>query len=419
LNLTTVIKELLYTLKKDKVRKALVLYVTMVIGIVAGILLSMLNTRMLGKEMYGDFKFVQNLFTFAQSFLTVGIFYSGGRIIATQRVPEKRRELFGTVLIFAAFISLALVIFGCAFSFFEEGIFGNSLKWVIMACLPLAFVFPLQLCLEQLLQGDYQIYTLSIHRLAPRIVNIVILLALYTFFEYKLILNLEIFLLSMAIPMVWIVIWLKPKFTNFKENTRILWKENKTYGNPVYIGAITGVATAQIASFTLSYFIDNINVGFFALAITATTPLAMLPVAFGTTMFKEFVTLPRIPSKITIYTTLMGVTTLAAFLLAIGFLIRWLYPPEFEPVIGLCYWTAIGSTLHGFGDFINRFISAKGKGKILRNSNFILGIINVTGYIGLVYLWGVQGAAVTKLIAGLAYLLNMLYFYFIIIKKEK
>jgi O-antigen/teichoic acid export membrane protein len=390
----------------------------MVIGVVAGIILSKLNTTMLGPALYGDFKFVQNLFTFAQTFLTIGIFYSGGRIIAFQKDPEKRREFYGTIIIYTAIISLALIIVGGIFSFFEEGLFGNNLKWVILACLPLAFVFPLQLCLEQLLQGDYRIYTLSFHRLASKILNIIILLALYTYFEYKLILNLEIFLLSMAIPMILIILWLKPKFNCFKSNTKLLWKENKTYGNPVYIGAITGVASAQIASFSLSYFVDNVNVGFFALAITATTPLAMLPVAFGTTLFKDFVSLPKIPAKVVLYTLIMGICTLALFQLVIGFLIRWIFLPEFAPVINLCYITAIGSTLHGFGDFINRFISAKGKGKVLRNSNFILGILNVAGYIGLVYLWGIKGAAVTKLVAGFAYMLNMLYFYFIIIRKR-
>jgi O-antigen/teichoic acid export membrane protein len=357
----------------------------MVIGVVAGIILSKLNTTMLGPALYGDFKFVQNLFTFAQTFLTIGIFYSGGRIIAFQKDPEKRREFYGTIIIYTAIISLALIIVGGIFSFFEEGLFGNNLKWVILACLPLAFVFPLQL---------------------------------YTYFEYKLILNLEIFLLSMAIPMILIILWLKPKFNCFKSNTKLLWKENKTYGNPVYIGAITGVASAQIASFSLSYFVDNVNVGFFALAITATTPLAMLPVAFGTTLFKDFVSLPKIPAKVVLYTLIMGICTLALFQLVIGFLIRWIFLPEFAPVINLCYITAIGSTLHGFGDFINRFISAKGKGKVLRNSNFILGILNVAGYIGLVYLWGIKGAAVTKLVAGFAYMLNMLYFYFIIIRKR-
>ncbi len=419
MELRTPFADLFSLLRKEKVKKASVLYVTMIIGIVAGIVLSVLNTRMLGKELYGDFKFVQNLFTFAESFLTIGFFYSGGRLIALEKNAEKRRELYGTLIILAALISLILIIFGLIFSFFEYQLFGNGLKWVIIACLPLAFVFPFQLCLEQLLQGDFRIYTLSIHRLAPRVLNIAVLLALYSYFEFKLLLNLEVFLATMAIPIIAIVFTLKPKFTNLKHNAGLLIKENKTYGTPVYLGAITGVASAQIAGFSLSYFIDNTTVGFFALAITATTPLAMLPVAFGTTLFKDFVSLPKIPKRVVLYTLVMGISTLILFLAIIGYLINWLYPPEFNPVIGLCYYTAIGSTLHGFGDFMNRFISAKGKGKMLRNSNFILGIVNVAGYIGFVYWMGVKGAAYTKLLAGAVYMINMLYCYLIITKTKE
>ena len=403
-------------LKKDKVQKALVLYLTMILGIIAGIILSMLNTRMLSKELYGDFKFVQNLFTFSQIFLTVGLFYSGGRIIAYTHDPEKKREFYGTIFLFAAFISLALMLLTGIFSLFEEKIFGNNLQLVIMACLPLIFVFPLQLCLEQMLQGDYKIHSLSFVRLAPKVLNIIILLVLYSFFERKLILNLEVFLLSMAVPMLLIIWWIRPKFTNLKSNAKLLWKENKFYGFPVYIGAIAGVASSQIASFSISFFVDNANVGFFALAITATMPLSMLPVSLGTTLFKDFVSLPAIPAKVTAYTLFIGFSVLVLFIFTIGYLVRWLYPPEFSPVVNLCYYAAIGSTFHGFGDFINRFISAKGKGRILRNSNFILGIINIMGYTLFVYLWGIKGAAFTKLIAGIAYMLNMLYFYYIIVK---
>jgi O-antigen/teichoic acid export membrane protein len=416
LELTNLISTALATLKKDKVRKALVLYITMILGIIAGIILSMLNTKMLSKELYGDFKFVQNVFTFSQIFLTIGLFYSGGRIIAFTQDPEKKREFYGTVFFFTILISLALMLLTGIFSIIEGKIFGNNLKWVIMACLPLIFVFPLQLCMEQLLQGDYKIHSLSFIRLAPKVLNILILLALYSFFEYKLILNLEVFLLSMAVPMLMIVFWIKPKFTNLKSNAKLLWKENKFYGFPVYIGAIAGVASSQIASFSISYFVDNANVGFFALAITATMPLSMLPVSLGTTLFKDFVSLPAIPVKVTLYTLFIGFSVLLLFMLCIGFLVRWLYPPEFTPVINLCYYAAIGSTFHGFGDFINRFISAKGKGRILRNSNFILGIINILGYTLFVYLWGIKGAAITKLVAGLAYVINMMYFYFVIIK---
>jgi Na+-driven multidrug efflux pump len=77
----------------------------------------------------------------------------------------------------------------------------------------------------------------------------------------------------------------------------------------------------------------------------------------------------------------------------------------------MAYMVSIGSTFHGLGDFFNRFLSAQGKGKQLRNSNFILGACNIIGYTGLVYILGVRGATITKLIAGIVYLGLMIFLY--------
>jgi O-antigen/teichoic acid export membrane protein len=63
------------------------------------------------------------------------------------------------------------------------------------------------------------------------------------------------------------------------------------------------------------------------------------------------------------------------------------------------------------GDYVNRFLQAKGKGKELRNSAFIVGFVNIVGYFLLVRFFGVIGAGVTQLMAGLVYLLAMVFFY--------
>jgi len=109
----------------------------------------------------------------------------------------------------------------------------------------------------------------------------------------------------------------------------------------------------------------------------------------------------------------VGLTTGAAliFILLIKYVVIILYTVQFLPVVALAYITAIGSSLFGLGDYINRFLQAKGKGKELRNSAFIVGFVNIVGYFLLVYFFGVIGAAITQFCAGLVYLTAMLYFY--------
>ena len=73
--------------------------------------------------------------------------------------------------------------------------------------------------------------------------------------------------------------------------------------------------------------------------------------------------------------------------------------------------------MHGFADFINRFLSAKGLGKSLRNSNFIVGFINLIGYTMFVALFNTHGAVMTRIVAGSAYLIVMIYYYKQYLKK--
>jgi O-antigen/teichoic acid export membrane protein len=174
---------------------------------------------------------------------------------------------------------------------------------------------------------------------------------------------------------------------------------------------MASLASAQLGGISIGYFIDNTHVGFFSLAITATMPLALIPGTVGTTFFKEFANLNKIPLKVIYLTILLSGAALAMFLILIKPLVILLYTKDYLAVVPIAYYTAIGSTLHGFGDFYNRFISAQGNGKVLRNSSFAIGITNIIGYTLIVYLFGVKGAAYTKLIAGAIYLVFMLHAY--------
>jgi len=383
----------------------------MVLSLFVGILISIINTRYLGKEQYGDFKFLIYLFSLAVTFLTFGFFYTGGLMLAKTDDSLKKRELTGDIIKIASFSSILLIVVSLVFSFFEHRIFGNNLGPLIRYSLPLLFIFPFQLCFEQLLQGSNRIYSLSVLRIGPKLVYIVLALILQYFSKFSLTTALISHLVAVATIVVVLIVYIKPKFglkSNFLSAMR---KENRGYGFPIYLGAITGVASSYLAGITISYYIDNEHVGFYSLAIMAAMPLSMIPASFGITFFKAFVSYARIPLKVIVVTVGIGVTALVGFLIFIDEIVVFLYTDDFSPVIGLSYFIAIGSLFHGFGDFLNRFISAKGLGKKIRNSNFVLGIINTVGFIVLPRFFGVEGAAYTRLISGVVYFVILLSFY--------
>jgi O-antigen/teichoic acid export membrane protein len=398
-------------IKKRKTKQVGSLYTSMVIGIIIGIAVSVINTRLLGPERYGDLKFLQNLFTFVVTFLTLGIFVSGARLLAQNKNEPIKHQLIGNLLILAAVISVVLIIGLLLFSFFEDRIFHNELGRIIRIFSPLLFVFPFQLCLENIMQGDNRIYELSVFRIAPSILYIIGAISFNYFVPLSLISALGIQLIVLVMIILVMIIRFKPKFANIKKNLSIIWQENKTYGFQVYIGTLAGVASAQLGGLSIGYFIDNTNVGFFSLALTTAMPLTMIPNAVGTTFFKDFTNMDSIPKKATTVTLVLSIGALIFFLLIIKKLILLLYSSEYSVVVPLAYLVSIGSIFHGFGDFINRFLGAHGKGRELRNGAFAVGFSNVLGYIVLVYVFGVKGAAITKITSGFIYCSMMYYFY--------
>ena len=118
------------------------------------------------------------------------------------------------------------------------------------------------------------------------------------------------------------------------------------------------------------------------------------------------------PSKPTKVTVALSIISLIAFLLVIGKVFILFYSKAYSNVINLTYVTAFAFTLWGIADYVNRFMGAHGFGKEMRNAAFIIGISNLLGFTFLVFLFGVMGAALTKLLASLIYLLSMVYYYF-------
>lgn len=68
---------------------------------------------------------------------------------------------------------------------------------------------------------------------------------------------------------------------------------------------------------------------------------------------------------------------------------------------------AIATSINGLGDLFNRFLGAHGQGKPIRNGAFACGIITVLGNVLFVYIWGINGAIVTRVLSATIYFLFM------------
>jgi O-antigen/teichoic acid export membrane protein len=96
-----------------------------------------------------------------------------------------------------------------------------------------------------------------------------------------------------------------------------------------------------------------------------------------------------------------------------------IYGEDYLECVNLLYYLSIGSLLYGISDFYNRFLLSKGKGKELRNSSFIVGIILIISNLILINILGAKGAAFATIISGISYFCLILYYYNKVCKSYK
>ena len=172
------------------------------------------------------------------------------------------------------------------------------------------------------------------------------------------------------------------------------------------------VATNYLAGLMLGVFNDdNVNVGYYTLALTLTTPLSYLPGIIGTAYFKQFVNAPRIPSKVIKGTLLLTIFSCVCFVALVGIVVRWFYPETYLVVGTYASWMAIGFSIHGIGDMLNRFLGSHGEGIAIRNSSFACGTFKIFGFIVLVWLWEIKGALLTNIVSSCVYCVVLFYYY--------
>ncbi len=388
------------------------LYVSLIVSMGIAFVTSIVNTRTLGAEAYGDFKFINNVFGFLATISTLGLFVTGSQVLAPLPAESgKRDRLVGALLSVAGVISAAFVAVSIVFAFVEPAIFSTDLKWEILLFSPLVAVSVFQPCLENIYQGENKIHEFSLFRILPPAVFLLALLGLSVTTKLNLPLTLGLQLAAMGGTTAFFLWRLRPKFSENGTYRKELWTANKEYGWQVYIGMLSNVATAYLSTFMISYFLDNTNVGYFSLAVTLTMPLTQISSVVGTTYFKDFASDDELPGNVTRAMGGVAAVTLILFLLLIRPVVLLVYTRQFEQVIFLSQIISVGAVLHGVGDYYNRFLGAHGRGKELRNGAFVVGFVNVFGYLLLIRFYGIAGAAVARMLASSTYCAMMVWYY--------
>lgn len=398
-------------LASKRVHQTVVLYISLLASLVLGITVSVINTRLLGPQAFGNFKFLQTIWTVGVAFVTFGFFSTGGTLLARHTSRASERNLMGSLLVIACGIAVFFTVVMAVASIPLGYVYGEEIGGKMRLFSVFVFVFPLQVYLQEVLRGANDITNLALFNALPQLLYIPAALAVNRLTGFSLDAALLLYLLGMAVTTVIIVIRSHPGFGSVGPGIREVFGSNRALGLHVYVAVLVTTASTQLSQFSLAYFCDTRLVGIFSLAVTITMPLTMIPNAIATTFFKQFASQDHMPVKVIWTTWGISLATLLGFLAVIKMVILRLYTVQFLEVVPLAYICAIGAILHGVGDVYNRYLLSRGITRILRTNAFQLAVISVVGYLLLVAWLGINGAAITKLLVDIVYLATMVLYY--------
>lgn len=410
--------------KNIKLKQALGLFSVSTVGIPLGILTSIILANYLGPEKFGDYQFIHNFYGLTVILLTLGFYQSGNRAIVLSDDKEVTREFFGAELIITFFIFLVLATAVLIYTLVDNNVQDKQLDTIILITIPFSWVFLSSRYFETLFNADNRIRLLAIYRLCPKVVFLAVMLLIFFASNFssqeKLLVTTLSYLLVDAVVSFWVFRKLKPSFNNFQKRLKQIWYYNKTFGFNVYLGALFAVGFSQLTGVLISYYgIDNSGVGFYSLAISISVPLSFIPNILATIYYKDFSKEKKINKKLLVITVLLSGILLISLWFVVPPFVSLFYGAKFQSVASLNLIVSTGVLAHGLGDFFNRFLGAHGQGSALRNSAFLVGIVTMALNLVLIPRYGTEGAAYTRLVSGIVYLLIILTYYVRYITKLK
>jgi len=403
-------------LKKPVARQTLSLYLVNVLGLPLSIVTSIIVTRYLGAFEYGNFKFINSVFNFAILLCSFGLFHAGNRALVLSEDSQQSKEIYSSLLVVFCALSIIMTIGVALFAYLDANVAQKGLTKILICVSPCGSVYLMMNMLETVLPADRQIRLISIERLVPKVgylIGALLVWKLWTETDVnRVVLILLIFVVSQLLVYVPIIISLRPSFSNLKRRLSELLNYNKTYGFDVYVGSLCAVGFATLTDILISYFSnDNVGVGYYSLALTFANPLLFVPITIATTRYKDFSVAEKISYKTLKITVLLSVLSLFALWIVVPPFIKYFYGTEFMPVVKLNFLVSIGVIFHGLSDFFNKFIGAKGKGKLLRNASFLVGFSTLAYNLLLIPKFGATGAAFAKILSGFSYFIIILICY--------
>lgn len=386
-------------------------------GAVLNFVASKLNTDVLDPIAYGDVRYVLNIIQLLSWVVLFGWFMSGSRLLALSDDPRRSARIRGALIVFLGVAVALLVLLTLGAGLFHTD--NAQVRTLFFCSLPVCLYPLLTNYMNTTAQGDNHIYRLALARVLPVACFIVLALIIYPRIEATPTRVMWLHWGVCSVVLILLIASTRPSFRTLSPIFADLQRENRDYGIQLYWGSLAMVATNYLSGVTLGLFDDNnAAVGFYTLALSLAQPISYLPGIVGTAFFKRFVNERCIPRKVLLFTLAMTAASLVAFVLLIRPVVS-LYDVSYSVVARYAALLAIGFSIHGMGDMINRYLGSHGQGRSIRNSSFLCGAVKIIGSLLFVWLWKVEGAILTVILSSTVYAVSLFFDYRAYVKREE
>lgn len=382
-------------------RSFLFLMFSNVLLILVNILSNFLLARILTVENYGEYKYCLVIINFLVIFLNFGYQETFSYNIAKSTKVQKIKNY----LIFYFYLTFFLKIFLLLCLY----IINKYIKiegYYYIALLTFSFLAWHRL-LMKLLRGSGNIILVSLETIGGSLLFLIIIIIYYYYnisFTGNLAIYYRYFTYSLIHLIVIIILIRKIKSTFNRLVIKEIIKDNKEYGLHIYIGGLFSIGINEIISVIIGGITAKESFAYYSFALSLATLVTIFPNMIATINFKKNVNMNKIDLK------QIRVMLILSFLIYIllnifgTLLIKYLFP-KYVYSIKYLRLLSLGYTFHGLGDYFNIYLASKGKGKRMKKSSIIIGLISLIVTVLMVKKFGIYGLAISKLIVSLTYML--------------
>lgn len=397
--------------RSDLGRKSTLYFTALLTNAVLGIVVYGLLTRVLSVTAFGTYATILAFFVFTTMFFDFGIAPAGKRLVAmtVDRAPLGRR--IGALLVLSSGVGVLYAGFVALVSFAVEAWFHAGAGRVLLMVAPLAVVFHLQETLFAITQGSSRITLLSVFLLLPRVILIMLLLVVIAAGTVDLHLAVTATLMSIAIAIGVTAGILRPSFEGLRDELRTIGVEVREFGRDMYTGRVVDGLVNGLDKILISYFHGMVPVGYYAIAMTMSTPVSMFTTAVSQSAYQRFVHEDSIPRKILIVSLLWCTIGAAVLFIACQTLIPLFFTDRYTESLAVLPWVMSGFALAGLNHSFHSFLAAKRQGRAIRTMSIACSAVSVTLNLALIPLLGMTGAAIAFLSTYAVNIVMNIHFY--------